>query len=95
MKRIFKYHVGTNGVSRVRLPIDAKVLSTNVQDGKVQIWAEVDDEAALEDRHFIVYGTGHEMLDTEHQVYVGTIFDNPFVWHVYEYTGGVTGQGKR
>ena len=89
MTQIFKYVLmSTKNVSSVAIPKGGKVLTTAMQDGLVCIWVEVDQHAPTELRTFKIYGTGHEMLDSEHQVYVGTIFDNPYVWHVYEYTGG-------
>ena len=42
----------------------------------------VDGNTVRTVRHFEVYGTGQPIpLHTEH---VGTFFDGPFVWHVYE-----------
>lgn len=78
MKTIYKYPVG-----EVQIPRGAKVLTANVQDRQFYIWAEVDTDQVLEHRTFVVYGTGHKMTDDAH-CYIATIFEDPFVWHVYE-----------
>jgi hypothetical protein len=36
----------------------------------------------VEERRFVVVGTGSEIDDN--MVYVGTMFEEPFVWHVME-----------
>lgn len=50
------------------------------------IWVEVDSDVSEEIRTFEVYGTGH-MIKAElgkARAYVGTVFEGPFVWHIYE-----------
>lgn len=48
------------------------------------LWAEVETEAELEVRHFVVYGTGHPIAPVV--TYVGTACTGDFVLHVYEAT---------
>jgi hypothetical protein len=42
----------------------------------------VDTNAPLEERRFVVVGTGHELH--YNMVHVGTVFENPYVWHIME-----------
>lgn len=79
MKTVYKYKIG-NG--ELQLPSGAKVLTAAIQNGDLCIWAEVDDVAIPEHRTFYIYGTGH--IVPENVCYVATVFDGPFVWHVYE-----------
>lgn len=77
MKTVYKYPTG-----EIQIPKGAKVLTAEIQNEKVCIWAEVDTEQVLEHRTFHVYGTGH--LIPEQACYVSTVFDGAFVWHIYE-----------
>lgn len=79
MKTIYKYNTG-----EVTMPKDAKVLKAGIQNGVVYVWAEVDTKAPIEERHFVVYGTGWEIATDRNLSYIDTVFDGPFVWHVYE-----------
>jgi len=49
----------------------------------MQIWLEIrQPDETLEERTFVVYGTGRHVTDGD--VYVGTVLDESFVWHLYE-----------
>jgi len=77
MKTVYKFPSGD-----IQIPKGAKVLTAGIQLGKVVLWAEVDTEQVLEHRTFHVYGTGH--LIPDNACYITTLFENRFVWHVYE-----------
>ena len=83
MKTIYKYPTGS-----IQIPKGARVLTAGCQSGEFYIWAEVDTEAPLEDRKFVVYGTGWEISEDKLS-YVSTVFEHVFVWHVYEVLKGV------
>lgn len=78
MKTIYKYKLG-----ELLLPAGAKVLTAGKQNDEFYIWAEIDTEQTPEHRTFAVYGTGWDMPE-ENRCYIATVFDNGFVWHVYE-----------
>lgn len=78
MRTIFKYPMGD-----ILMPKGAKVLSTGIQDRHGYIWAEVDTEQTLETRTFKMFGTGWKMPETQN-VFIGTLFDGDYVWHVFE-----------
>ena len=78
MKTVYKYRLGD-----IQLPVGAKVLTAGVQGGEFYLWAEVDTDQPLEERHFVVYGTGWEITDSN-RCYIATLFEGAFVWHVYE-----------
>jgi len=77
MKTIYKY-----SVHALDMPIGAKILSVQMQDGRIVLWAEVDPDVATEPCVFEVFGTGQQMTDTNRQ-YIGTVQDGPMVWHIY------------
>jgi hypothetical protein len=69
----------------IEMPARARIVKVDHQDGIVTIWAEVgrgsDDHVR---RLFRIYGTGQPIVDDD--VYVGTYFEGPYVWHVYEHS---------
>ena len=81
MKTVWKFPL-TGVESIITMPAKAKIVSAAIKDKTMVLWAEVDTEAPLDDRTFVVKGTGHRLNDLE--FYVATIQDPPFVWHIYE-----------
>ena len=90
MRSIWKFQFGASNRPALRMPDGAKVLSVQMQDSLITLWAEVDTTAVNEDRFFRVFGTGFDMpREMGHSdVYLGTVQDaDGFVWHVYEDKG--------
>jgi hypothetical protein len=90
-KTIYKYPIQLHSAQHVTLPRGARVLTVNVQLGQLVIWAEVEvdndgEPTEVEQRKLYVFGTGHTMLHEENEAlrYIGTAFQGPYVWHVYE-----------
>jgi len=84
MKTIYKYAMP----EECRLPIGAKFLHFDIQTGKFSAWFEVDPTMEKEDRTFFVIGTGMPIVEGE--VYLGTVLEGEFVWHLYERVTSVT-----
>lgn len=83
--RMFKYcFAGRAAVIEMR--VGAMIRAVGVQHpGETCLWAEVPYDVGgekLESRHLIVVPTGGDLPDPG--TYLGTVFDGPFVWHVYE-----------
>lgn len=78
MKTIYKYTLD----EPVNMPWGSTVVQVGIQDGLYCVWAMVDTDAPLEERRFFVVGTGHELH--YNMVHVGTVFENPYVWHIME-----------
>ena len=78
MKTIYKYPVG-----EIQIPLGAKILTAGAQNGDFYLWAEVDTDQVLEHRTFERFGTGWEMPN-KNICYIATVFEDPFVWHIYE-----------
>lgn len=51
--------------------------------GQMCIWAMVDPEAPRNKYRVSVRGTGHDASDVAHHQFIGTVFDGPYVWHVF------------
>lgn len=79
IKQIWKYRFN----SEIKMPLDARVLTIQKQDGEPTIWALVNPNNELEVRNFTIVGTGNSFDDTNHK-YIGTFQDSPFVWHLFE-----------
>ena len=69
------------------MPRSARILDVQVQHGEVCIWALVDPDEGNETRHFSVFGTGHEIHDSDHAyIYIGTfqLEGGALVFHLFE-----------
>ena len=83
MLKIYKYELAISRGQNFRLPVDAKVLTAQMQHGALCIWVQLDDRGVCDQlRIFDVYGTGHDMMADSR--YIATVQDGSFVWHVYE-----------
>jgi hypothetical protein len=85
MKTIYKYELPLKDAVEIEMPIGARVLTAHEQNGKPYIWALVDHTARLgtEHRRFWIVGTGNPAGHVADEVYVGSAFCGPFVWHVF------------
>lgn len=87
MRKIFKYEIAlVDGLQRIKMPKNAKVLSFQNQTGTMQIWVLLNpDEKQQEDRCFVIIGTGHPIQPEDYELsFVGTAQQGPFVWHLFE-----------
>ena len=83
MKAVYKYTFFLDDIQRLKMPVGAKILSVQVQGNTPCIWAEVETTNALQERAFVIKGTGHEIKERDLR-YIGTFQMPPFVWHLYE-----------
>lgn len=79
--KIYKYPIEIKDTQNILMPFDANVISVQVQNGVICLWAEAEHETKA-GRTFYVVGTGHER--PEDAMYIGTVQMPPFVWHIYE-----------
>lgn len=87
--RIWKYSLTVTDQSSIEMQAGATILKVRatpntLQPYELDLWALVDPEAPTVIRHFRIVGTGHPIPDLDVLEYVGTTFDKPFVWHVFE-----------
>ena len=90
MKQVLKYQLSkttmlADGSHPLSLPFGSKVVLVGEQSGVCTLWVEQPKNSilrGLQVRRFVAHGTGRDIED--HEVYVGTYFTGPFVWHIYE-----------
>ena len=83
MQAIWKFPLSIQSAAQqVDMPRGAKILLVHEQHGRPTIWAEVNENSALETRTFFIVATG-ERFSGFHP-YIGTAFCGDFVWHVLE-----------
>ena len=85
--KIFKYDLGTghpNFTAEVSMPKDSTVRSVGMQGGKIIVWASVSDCVPTVRHSFRILGTGIPHILPSSAKFVGTVFDGPFVWHVFD-----------
>lgn len=81
-RQVFKYPLALAEVVELDIPEGGRVLTLGVQQGIPMLWVLVDVVQPMERRTFITVGTGHEVPWAT--TFVGTWFDGPYVWHVFE-----------
>lgn len=81
---IWKYTIEIADVQVLMLPAGARILTVQIQHGTVCAWAVVDPEALLVARKLFIVGTGHPTDLNESDIYLGTVQQGGFVWHVFE-----------
>jgi hypothetical protein len=83
--RIFKYPLEVTYKQTILMPEGAKILSFQAQDNRPCLWAMVDPNAFPRERIFFIYGTGHDVYETN-LTFIGTTQLGMFVWHLFEKT---------
>lgn len=93
MARIFKYPLELADKQTVEMPKGSEILTAHTQHDVMTLWALVPDERydgfPTEQRTIQIIGTGHYVSrrpnqDQELLKYIATVFQGPFVWHVFE-----------
>jgi hypothetical protein len=82
MHTIWRFDVGLFGAT-VEIPAGATIVHVGIVREAIHIWARVNPEAATIERRFQVLPTGAPFDPADGQ-YVGTVIDEPLVWHVFE-----------
>lgn len=84
---IYKYQIEITSKQKVRLPINAEILTAQMQGDTLCLWALVEEGNSTEDRIIEVFGTGHPMSDDARR-HIGTtqMHGGALVWHVFERT---------
>lgn len=82
---IYKYQVDVLAAQSIKMNQDAHILSVQVQETKLCIWAAVDSTRPLVHRNIAILGTGHH-YDGEIPVekHLGTVQLNGYVWHLFD-----------
>jgi hypothetical protein len=82
--KILKYTLGLIEQQNVIMPRQAQVLTAQLQNGKIQVWAMVDTAKAATPRKFWILGTGQPVPDDCIGLpWVATVQMGDYVWHVF------------
>jgi hypothetical protein len=93
MKIVYKYPIAIHGKCVITMPVGAKILSVDFQNGRIVLWALVDNETEVsEHRRFMSLMTGEQYADIDiNPVFIGTVQiedetmpNGKFVIHVFE-----------
>lgn len=81
---IWKY-ILENPEQEIVMPRHARILTVQMQNSQVCLWARVDSDKAYprEVRQFKLYGTGHTIPSIS-QKYIGTVQFQGMGWHLFE-----------
>lgn len=90
MMTIYKYPIVLKDRQEVLLPVGAAILTVQMQERQINLWATVDTDAALETRTILLFETGEPIVIyyPHHIFYLGTVqtYDGQRVWHIFEET---------
>lgn len=90
MLKVFKYQVEVSDYPEIDMKIGAHILSFQVQQGGLCIWAIVNPDGDDEVRRFRLVGTGHEINEPERKLkYIGTtqMLEGRVLFHLFELIG--------
>lgn len=80
---IYKYPVVITGWQRVPMARGAEILSIQVQNDAMWLWALVDTAEPTEAREVHMVGTGHTFPSQSFPPYLATVQFGPYVWHFF------------
>jgi len=90
MKTIYKYNLGIphhNLVCNTTLHKGAKILSAQIQENNLVVWAIVNPKNSMKTKTFYVYVSclEKEAYDKKHYEYISTVqTSHGLVWHLFE-----------
>lgn len=82
-KEVWKFKIG-HSLSEIEMPYDAELLTVHEQGGSITLWAAVDPTASYAKRLVQVVATGEPFERTKGMDFVGTVFIDGLVWHVWD-----------
>lgn len=92
MLTIWKFPFEINDDVEIEMPMGARILHVDMQNGSPCMWALVSSEAEKQKRRFLIFGTGHELPQAPpfepndiRAYHVGSfqMADGQLVWHVF------------
>lgn len=85
MRTIHKFPFEIADDVTVRMPGGARILKVECQGDTPCIWAIVDTSREKLQRHFQIFGTGHEVgLWASEKTHIATFQQGQLVWHMFE-----------
>lgn len=87
MKSIWKFELFTTDVQSVKMPLDAEILTVQMQNEMPYLWCLVDVEKEKAFREIRIIGTGYNIGKDFTGKYIGTyqVHEGAGVFHVFDY----------
>lgn len=82
MNNIWKYELALVNEQKISLPKTSKILSVQVQNNKLCLWAIVDSSEFKTDRTIAIIATGNDCWCSSWN-YIGTVQESHCVWHIF------------
>ncbi len=82
MKTIYKYTLKPENIQQIELPIDFEILSVQMQEDDICLWAKVSAGISKVKRTICIYGTGVNIKEDD-LTHIGTVQDGIYVWHIF------------
>lgn len=82
---IWKYQLNIVSLQNINLAADAKILSVDIQNNTLCLWALTNPNAPTTYRTIEIVGTGMEVSPYQKR-FIGTVQMGVLVWHVFERT---------
>lgn len=84
--KIFKYELQLKDDFSINVPKDSIILDIQYHSFKLVLWAIIEQENELIERHFKIFGTGQNINYSYGLLHIATVQDpnNNLVWHIFE-----------
>jgi len=79
----YKLNIGKTTLS---MPKGSEILSVQMNNGVIAIWALVNKDEPTEERCFDIYGNGHEIKCEHKMQFLATVqtTSGKLTWHIFE-----------
>lgn len=84
MITIHKFPLEQRNINEVEMPEGAEILSVQIQNGTLCLWAKVNTDYPEEKRAIRIIGTGNYINPCEPLVFITTYQFEGLVFHVFE-----------
>ena len=84
MKTIWKFPLRLTNHQLIDMPVHAQILSAQVQDGVMTLWAVVNPDSPKMPHTIAIYGTGNYITDENLGTFIGTLQVDWMVWHIFD-----------
>jgi len=87
MKAIWKFELNTTDAQSVKMPLDAEILTVQMQNENPCLWCLVDVEKEKAFREIRIIDTGHPIENDFTGKYIGTyqVYGGSGVFHLFDY----------
>jgi hypothetical protein len=84
MTFIYKYSLHLVEKQTIKMPYGSIIIAVQLQFNVITLWVRFAESKVLPlvNRIFSVHGTGHPIDESE--IYLGTVQQGSFVWHIFE-----------